>query len=114
MNTRIFRMLAQPANWFFPFEERKEDGAPVGLVIGEVRMYNTRVRSMIGIMDLVIDACFFEVKDVSMVAELKLTTCHDFEAIEILRKKLEVNEQELALKKKQWENAKTDKERASI
>jgi hypothetical protein len=114
MNTRIFGTLAQPAQWFFPFEEKKKDGAPPRLIVGEVRMNNTRVHNMVGLMGLIIESCVLEVKDVSMVAELKLATGNYCEAIEILRKKGEFTEQELALKKKQWENAETNEERASI
>jgi hypothetical protein len=114
MNTRIFGTLAQPSQWFFPFEEKKEDGAPACLVVGEVRMNTTCVCNMVGIMDLVIDAFLLEVKDVSLVAELKLATYHYREAIEILRKISEINKQEVSLKKNQWDNAKTDEDRASI
>jgi hypothetical protein len=69
---------------------------------------------MVGLMDLIIDARVLEVNDVSIAAELKLATDHYREAIEIVRKKSQFNEQELALKNNQWENAKTDEDRASI
>jgi hypothetical protein len=34
---------------------------------------------MVGLVDLIIDACVLEVKDVSMDAELKLATCNYFQ-----------------------------------
>jgi hypothetical protein len=93
--------------------KRARRGRP-RLVVGEVGMHNTRVYKMVRLVDLAINACIVEIKYVSMAAKLTLATCHYREAIEILRKKSEFNEQELALKKKQWENAKTDEELASI